>query len=220
MKGKLFTLVALFMLSGLIVGGCRPAPSTSTESPTPLPTESADTGLANPASVYCEEQGGAVDMREGEGGTYGVCVFPDGSECDEWAYFRGECTPNAEPLKINVTRQAGLGQTVQIDIVKLDEAAPAVSITDPQVIIQIVAALDTDLAMTPKTFCAPLYTLRFLLADRSVQEFGYNCGDGAPDFLRGEQDFFQGQDFATPAEFDALIQAQLDARPAEQAMVG
>jgi hypothetical protein len=22
-----------------------------------------------------------------------MCVFPDGSECDEWAYFRGECKP-------------------------------------------------------------------------------------------------------------------------------
>jgi hypothetical protein len=22
-----------------------------------------------------------------------VCIFPDGSECDEWAYFRGECGP-------------------------------------------------------------------------------------------------------------------------------
>ncbi|MGA1825552.1 MAG: DUF333 domain-containing protein [bacterium] len=26
-----------------------------------------------------------------EGGQYGICVFEDGSECDEWAYFRGEC---------------------------------------------------------------------------------------------------------------------------------
>ncbi|MBU1866793.1 MAG: DUF333 domain-containing protein, partial [Actinobacteria bacterium] len=30
-----------------------------------------------------------------DGGTYGVCVFPDGSECDEWAFFRGECEPGA-----------------------------------------------------------------------------------------------------------------------------
>jgi len=25
-----------------------------------------------------------------------VCVFPDGSTCDEWAYFRGECSPGAQ----------------------------------------------------------------------------------------------------------------------------
>jgi putative hemolysin len=54
---------------------------------------SPDTGLANPASVYCEEQGGRVEMRSGEDGTYGVCIFKDGTECDEWAYWRGECGP-------------------------------------------------------------------------------------------------------------------------------
>jgi putative hemolysin len=51
--------------------------------------------LANPASVYCEEQGGVVDLREGEGGTAGHCVFADGTECEEWAYFRGECSPGS-----------------------------------------------------------------------------------------------------------------------------
>lgn len=51
-------------------------------------------GLPNPAAVYCEEQGGTVDIREdAEGNQYGVCVFDDGSECDEWAFFRGECAP-------------------------------------------------------------------------------------------------------------------------------
>ncbi len=51
-------------------------------------------GMANPASVYCEEQGGKVEIREGEnGGEVGICVFVDGSECDEWAFYRGECNP-------------------------------------------------------------------------------------------------------------------------------
>lgn len=51
-------------------------------------------GMANPASVYCEEQGGQLDIRtDAQGGQYGVCIFADGSECDEWAFFRGECGP-------------------------------------------------------------------------------------------------------------------------------
>lgn len=55
--------------------------------------EPIGTQLANPASVFCEEQGGIVDLREGEDGTAGFCVFADGSECEEWAFFRGECAP-------------------------------------------------------------------------------------------------------------------------------
>jgi putative hemolysin len=57
-------------------------------------TSAGSTGIANPASVFCEEQGGTVDIRndaESEG-QIGICVLPDGSECEEWAYFRGECT--------------------------------------------------------------------------------------------------------------------------------
>jgi hypothetical protein len=49
------------------------------------------TGMPNPASVYCEEQGGTLEMREGEGGTFGVCIFADGSECEEWSFFNGAC---------------------------------------------------------------------------------------------------------------------------------
>ena len=49
--------------------------------------------MANPASVFCEEQGGRIELREAEGGTYGVCIFDDGSECDEWAFYREECKP-------------------------------------------------------------------------------------------------------------------------------
>jgi putative hemolysin len=50
--------------------------------------------LPNPASVHCQEQGYLLEIRtDEEGNQYGVCIFPDGSECDEWAFFRGECGP-------------------------------------------------------------------------------------------------------------------------------
>lgn len=51
--------------------------------------------MANPASTHCFENGGRVEMREAEGGVFGMCIFPDGSECDEWEYFRGECSPKS-----------------------------------------------------------------------------------------------------------------------------
>jgi hypothetical protein len=55
-------------------------------------------GIANPASVYCNDNGGKLEIRTGPGGgQIGVCIFPDGSECEEWAYFRGECQPGTTP---------------------------------------------------------------------------------------------------------------------------
>jgi len=54
-----------------------------------------DSELANPASVYCEEQGGTVDIRTDESGNQiGYCVFSDGTEVEEWAYYRGEAEPS------------------------------------------------------------------------------------------------------------------------------
>ncbi|MCJ7779382.1 MAG: DUF333 domain-containing protein [Acidimicrobiia bacterium] len=51
-------------------------------------------GIANPASVFCEEQGGTVEIRTDDSGNQtGYCVFADGTEVDEWAYYRGEAEP-------------------------------------------------------------------------------------------------------------------------------
>lgn len=59
-------------------------------SATPSPTQSAT--LANPASVYCQEQGGRSQIiTAADGSQSGDCVFSDGSKCDEWAFFRHEC---------------------------------------------------------------------------------------------------------------------------------
>jgi putative hemolysin/phosphoserine phosphatase len=49
-------------------------------------------GMANPASVYCEEQGGTLTIEErGDQGQFGVCTFEDNLQCEEWALLRGEC---------------------------------------------------------------------------------------------------------------------------------
>lgn len=49
--------------------------------------------LANPASVNCEEQGGVSEIKkQADASEYGVCVFPGGYTCEEWQFFRGECS--------------------------------------------------------------------------------------------------------------------------------
>ena len=57
-------------------------------------TEIPQPGMPNPDSLYCEQNGNKLEIRTAaDGSQSGVCVFPDGSSCDEWAYFRGECDP-------------------------------------------------------------------------------------------------------------------------------
>ncbi len=124
-KRKL-TLATLMIAAGLLAA-CR----------TPKqPTETPQAGLPNPASAYCEQQGGTLDIRtDASGGQYGVCMFDDGSECDEWAYFRGECAPGQsttapEPPAATPEPAAGggemAGETVgEIDIAPLASAEVA-----------------------------------------------------------------------------------------------
>ncbi|KVE39199.1 putative hemolysin [Burkholderia sp. TSV86] len=53
-----------------------------------------DAAHANPASVHCEKLGGKVAIHDSAHGQYGVCVFKDGRECDEWVLYRdGRCVP-------------------------------------------------------------------------------------------------------------------------------
>lgn len=64
----------------VVAGGCDSdaTPTTTT------------VGLANPASVFCEEQGGQVEIVEDADGQRGICVLPDGRRIDEWEYYRSE----------------------------------------------------------------------------------------------------------------------------------
>lgn len=72
-------------------GECQPQSAVVTPEP-----DSTAANMPNPASVFCEENGGKLEFRQdASGGTVGICVFADGSECEEWAYFRGECQPQS-----------------------------------------------------------------------------------------------------------------------------
>jgi putative hemolysin len=52
----------------------------------------AQTALANPASQNCAAKGGKPTIEKNpKGGEYGVCVFPDNRQCEEWAMLRGQC---------------------------------------------------------------------------------------------------------------------------------
>lgn len=64
--------------------------------------------IPNPASVYCEQNGNTLEIRTADDGSQsGVCIFPDGSTCDEWAYHRGECGPATDAS--GGTEEAGSG---------------------------------------------------------------------------------------------------------------
>ena len=71
--------------------------------------------MPNPASVYCEQNGNTLEIRTAaDGSQNGICVLPDGSTCDEWAYFRGECgsAPQKSPtpaMAVDATTEASGG---------------------------------------------------------------------------------------------------------------
>lgn len=72
---------SILLVSGCVLFAC------SDPAPTP-----AAVGLANPASVNCDKVGGELQIEKNAAGAeYGVCVFEDNRQCEEWALFRGQC---------------------------------------------------------------------------------------------------------------------------------
>lgn len=54
-----------------------------------LGISSASFALANPAATNCTNKGYQYLLIK----NIGVCLFPDNSYCEEWAYFKGQCKP-------------------------------------------------------------------------------------------------------------------------------
>lgn len=46
-------------------------------------------GTPNPASVWCMEKGGRLEIvKDKDGNESGLCVLPSGERVDEWTLFR------------------------------------------------------------------------------------------------------------------------------------
>lgn len=61
-----------------LIGGC------TVSGPDPLRA----IGLPNPASVYCIEQGGSLDIEQRAGGDVNICVQSDGTRIEEWKLYK------------------------------------------------------------------------------------------------------------------------------------
>lgn len=106
-----YDLIVVIITLALGIQACAGAANPSVQRE-PSPNQSAETptggvSLANPASVFCEDNGGVLEVRtDSQGGEYGVCIFPDGSECEEWAFMRGECSPGSDSEPISTPSPA------------------------------------------------------------------------------------------------------------------
>jgi putative hemolysin len=116
--------IAAIMLIGLFLLGC-------TKPLEPGSNITNNTTIANPASVYCINHGGSsIIITNTDGSQSGICSFPNGLQCDEWAYYRGECAPttaNANQTTNNTMNQspsANLSNLKESDFIVIDDSVP------------------------------------------------------------------------------------------------
>ncbi len=87
---RIFTFTIMMMALAACAAPQAQAPGSAA-------TGTFQTNMPNPASVYCEQNGNKLEIHTAaDGSQSGVCVFPEGGTCDEWAYYRRECGPVAQ----------------------------------------------------------------------------------------------------------------------------
>ncbi|MDQ0142425.1 putative hemolysin [Cupriavidus necator] len=81
MRTRIAVLLA-FAIAG--AAACSNTPAERPEDPRAV-------GKPNPASVNCTQRGGKLQIVSTPAGQTGICTFPSGRQCEEWALLRGEC---------------------------------------------------------------------------------------------------------------------------------
>jgi hypothetical protein len=72
-----------FIIGLMALTACTPIQIQAT--PDPAAPDMSQAALPNPASAYCNEKGNKLEIHTAaDGSQNGICIFPDGSTCDEW----------------------------------------------------------------------------------------------------------------------------------------
>jgi putative hemolysin len=100
MKNLIILFVVLLLISGsaymlLQQGGDQVDEPTKDDV-----LDQTATSMANPASEHCLNSGGNIEMvTNTDGSQFGMCQLEE-YMCEEWAYYRGECTVDEDAEKI------------------------------------------------------------------------------------------------------------------------
>ncbi len=117
---KLTILVSLIFLGA----GCGTIAPVENQNINSVSAVNEQPGLENPASVNCEEKGGTLKIeKRGDGGEFGVCYFEDNRQCEEWAFFRGECPIGGRKVTGYITEAARYCAITGGEYIIVDEMA-------------------------------------------------------------------------------------------------
>lgn len=93
-KTGMLVLIAVIVIVGIILINFYPngEDDANGENETEIIIYNGLTGVPDPSSGYCHALGYDSKKGVGEGGgQVGICIFPDKSECEQWAFYRGKC---------------------------------------------------------------------------------------------------------------------------------
>ena len=96
LKASVVTLMLIVSITGMAASFRwfkKDKNKDTTTTTTSKPVEAV--GMANPASVYCEKQGGKSFNVKSSKGDFGVCRLKDGTYVEEWDYYRQNNTPQS-----------------------------------------------------------------------------------------------------------------------------
>ncbi|MFZ2150773.1 MAG: DUF333 domain-containing protein [Candidatus Absconditicoccaceae bacterium] len=89
----------MLFIAIIIVGGGLFVIKTQTNRLTIIPTNIST--LANPASVYCQQHSGTLEIITDESHVQlGICHLTGGIDCEERAYMRGVCPSTAKFVEL------------------------------------------------------------------------------------------------------------------------
>jgi len=89
--GAFILLAMVVLVAGAPAGDASPATRELAFADRAASSCESGIGTPNPADVYCAEMGYQTRAVEEASGVRAECVFPDGTSCDAWQFFTGEC---------------------------------------------------------------------------------------------------------------------------------